>query len=65
MLGAPSPSLGYLLADGLEAVPASCWNLALFTDITLHAGMSFAGYSMKTGAGETKTVPVIDGYSVS
>ena len=43
MLEAPSPSLGYLLADGLEAVQASCWNLALFTDITLHAGIRGLG----------------------
>ena len=28
MLEAPSPSLGYLLAAGQEAVQASCWNLA-------------------------------------
>ena len=28
MLEAPSPSFGYLLATGLEAVQASCWNLA-------------------------------------
>ena len=73
MLEAPSPSLGYLLAAGQEAVQASCWNLAFihryYPACRDQGGWVpcevYTGYSMNPGAGETKTVPIIDVYSVS
>jgi hypothetical protein len=72
MLEAPSPSLGDLLAAGLEAVQASCWVLAFihrYYSVCRDQGGGVPceeyAYSRKAGAGEAETVLVVDGCSVS